>query len=129
MINHGRAFLRFFTFVALMLCLLPMALTMAAPAETRVTAKEGSDQAVMEAFTRDPIIEGEAVRIELKQKHQILFFMGVSLLLLILTTAYYGIAMGVYGKQVFVRHMVFAGLAVTLAVAHSIVAIVWFFPF
>ncbi len=92
-------------------------------------SRDGGELAVMEAFTRNPIIEGEAVRIEQEQKHQILFFMGVSLLILILLTAYYGIAMGVYGKQVFVRHMILAGLSVTLAIAHSVVAVVWFFPF
>ena len=129
MINYGQALPRILIFFVLAFCSLSIAPTMAASTETTVTAKEGSDLAVMEAFTRNPIIEGEAVRIERKQKHQILFFMGVSLLVLILTTAYYGIAMGVYGKQVFIRHMIFAGLSVTLAVAHSVVAIVWFFPF
>jgi hypothetical protein len=37
--------------------------------------------------------------------------------------------MALYGKRVFVAHMIFAGFSVTLAIVHSIVAVVWFFPF
>jgi hypothetical protein len=37
--------------------------------------------------------------------------------------------MGVYGKQVFVAHMITAGLSVTLAIAHAVAALVWFNPF
>jgi hypothetical protein len=53
----------------------------------------------------------------------------VTLLILILLTAAMGIRMGIYGKDVFVAHMVLAGLTVTLAIAHAIAAIVWFNPF
>ena len=58
-----------------------------------------------------------------------MFVMGVPLLILLLVTGALGIAMGVYGKQVFVAHMVFAGLTMTLALAHAVVGIVWFYPF
>ena len=97
--------------------------------KTAETARPANDLAVMEAFKRQQDEVGEAVRIDVERKHQILFFMGFALLVLILLTAGYGIAMAIYGKQVFVRHMILAGLSVTLAIAHSIVAIVWFFPF
>jgi len=66
---------------------------------------------------------------EQKEQHQILFYMGVALLLFVFLTAGFGVAMGMLGKEVFVQHMVCAGITVFLAVAHSIVAIVWFFPF
>ncbi len=88
-----------------------------------------NDLAVMEAFNRQQVELGEAVRIDDERKHQILFIMGIALLVLIVLTAAYGIAMAIYGKQVFVPHMILAGLTVTLAIAHSVVAIVWFFPF
>ena len=66
---------------------------------------------------------------EQKGQHEILFYMGVTLLLFVFLTAGFGVAMGMLGKEVFVQHMVCAGITVFLAVAHSIVAIVWFFPF
>jgi len=66
---------------------------------------------------------------EQRDQHKILFYMGVALLLFVFLTAGFGIAMGMLGKEVFVQHMVCAGITVFLAVAHSIVAIVWFFPF
>ena len=59
----------------------------------------------------------------------VMFVLGVPLLFLLLTTGVLGIAMGVYGKPVFVAHMVCAGLSMTLAVAHAIVGLVWFYPF
>lgn len=99
-----------------------------APAATS-SSGDKSDLAVMEAFNRQQVEVGEAVRIDLKRKHEILFFMGITLLVLVLLTAYFGISMAIFGKQVFVQHMILAGLSVTLAIAHSIVAIVWFFPF
>ncbi len=91
--------------------------------------QEHSDAAVMGSFTSHEIYEGEAIQISDQKKRIVLFTMGISLLILLLTTATLGIAMVVHGKQVFVAHMIFAGLSVTLAIAHSVVAIVWFFPF
>jgi hypothetical protein len=59
----------------------------------------------------------------------VMFGLGLPLLLLLLITAALGVAMGVYGKQVFLAHMICAGLTVTLAVVHVIVGLVWFRPF
>ena len=84
---------------------------------------------VMQAFAELQAAEGEAVKISDQEKHQWLFIMGTTLLVLLLTTAALGIAMGVYGKQVFVAHMITAGLSVTLAIAHAVAALVWFNPF
>jgi hypothetical protein len=63
------------------------------------------------------------------RRHQILFIMGACLLIGILATAGFGIAMAIFGKEVFVAHMVSAGITVFLAVAHAVTSIVWFFPF
>ena len=59
----------------------------------------------------------------------VLFMLGVPLLILLLITGALGIAMAIYGKQVFVMHMLCAGLTVTLAFVHVIVGLVWFYPF
>jgi len=84
---------------------------------------------VMSAFTSVEVEEGEAVAISDRTKYLVMFLMGVPLLLLLLTTVVLGVAMGVYGKPVFVAHMVCAGLSMTLATAHAVVGLVWFYPF
>ncbi|MFV2057124.1 MAG: hypothetical protein ACC707_11700 [Thiohalomonadales bacterium] len=62
-------------------------------------------------------------------RHQLLFFMGLLLLIFVFTTAYFGLSMALFGKDVFVPHMICAGVTVFLATAHAVVAVVWFFPF
>lgn len=94
-----------------------------------VPVQANDSQQVMQGFVKKEHPVSEHVLIETKQKHQILFFMGISLLIFILATAGFGIAMGVFGKQVFVPHMVCAGISVFLSIAHAVTAIVWFFPF
>lgn len=59
----------------------------------------------------------------------VMFGLGAPLLLLLLVTAGLGVAMGIYGKPVYLAHMICAGLTVTLAVVHVIVGLVWFRPF
>jgi hypothetical protein len=89
-----------------------------------------SEQQVIQSFTsRDEVEVGENRKISDQRKQQIMFFLGVPLLLLIIATVSLGIAMGVYGKQVYIAHMVCAGLSLTLALAHAVVGIVWFYPF
>jgi hypothetical protein len=92
-------------------------------------SKEQNDSVVMQAFTKTEVKDSDIVSIEDKTKRLIMFFMGVPLLLLLITTVSLGVAMGVYGKQVFIAHMVFAGLSMTLALAHAVVGLVWFYPF
>ena len=82
---------------------------------------------VMQQFNQDGELAPERV-IETKRKHQILFLMGGALLILILLAAGFGIAMGVFDKDVFIWHVLSAGLATTLAIAHGVVAFVWFYP-
>ncbi len=91
--------------------------------------KANESQQVMQGFVNKEHVVSEHVLIETRQKHQILFFMGITLLVLIFATAGFGIAMAVFGKQVFVPHMICAGGTVFLAMAHAVTAIVWFFPF
>ena len=84
---------------------------------------------VLKGFTEKQDVTHGVKEIADKRKHQILFYMGIGLLVGILTTAGLGIAMAVYGKEVFLAHMLSAGFSVFLAVAHAVTAMVWFFPF
>ncbi len=109
------------SFFVLLIALMAMLVT--------VPSRANDSQQVMEAFVKKEHVISEHVLIETKQKHQILFFMGITLLISILATAGFGIAMAVFGKQVFVPHMIFAGISVFLSIVHAVTAIVWFFPF
>ncbi len=107
-------------------------LSVAAPgyADESVEQKvEQQSSGVLQAFENDRSAKSELVAIELKTKHLIMFLMGIPLLLLIIATVALGVAMVVYGKRVFVPHMVCAGLSLTLALGHAVVGIVWFYPF
>ncbi len=90
---------------------------------------EQQSSAVMQAFNNDRSAKSELVAIDIKTKHLIMFIMGIPLLLLIIATVALGVAMVVYGKRVFVPHMICAGLSLTLALGHAVVGIVWFYPF
>jgi hypothetical protein len=82
---------------------------------------------VMQQFTKADSARSER-DVSDHRKRQIMFIMGIALLIFIVTTVSLGIAMVVFAKPVFVAHMIFAGFSLTLAIAHAIVAIVWFFP-
>jgi len=101
----------------------------AAPAETAASQSVSSQsaEAVMQQFAGDDEVSPQR-KIGTERKHQILFLMGISLLVLLLITGTLGIAMVAYGKDVFLPHMIFAGLSLTLAVVHSATAIAWFWP-
>ena len=114
--------------LALLACLLlPAPLLPAQPQEAPPPGEGASSVEVLRAFARQK--EEQRKEFTDQEKRQIMFFMGVALLVLLVATAAFGIAMGLYGKQVFVAHMLLAGLTVTLAIAHTVVALVWFFPF
>ena len=100
--------------------------TMAQPSPA---APGGNDTGMLQQFNQE--VEDRSVKsiIQDRSRHRILFAMGISLLVLILITAVLGVSMVLFGKRVFVPHMIFAGLSVSLAIAHAIAAIVWFFPF
>lgn len=96
-------------------------------AEEPAPTSDGSQ--VMQGFVEQEDAQRKASEISTKERHQILFIMGVTLLILLFITGGLGITMAVTGKSLFLPHMIFAGLSMTLALAHSIVAVVWFFPF
>lgn len=106
-------------------------------AEEPVTEKAASEQSVieqgdssvMQSFVSREVVESDIVAIEDETKRLVMFFMGVPLLILLIATVALGVAMVIYGKQVFVAHMICAGLSLTLAMAHAVVGLVWFFPF
>ncbi|HHM05415.1 MAG TPA: hypothetical protein ENJ19_06700 [Gammaproteobacteria bacterium] len=83
---------------------------------------------VIQAFTEEASNKEKGLVAD-KTKHQVLFIMGVALLIGIIATAGFGIAMVLFNKQVFIPHMIGAGFSVFLAIAHAVAAIVWFFPF
>jgi hypothetical protein len=91
--------------------------------------QRGDSSRVMEAF------EQQASQIKtdrpstIQKKHLTMFLLGVPLLILLVITGALGIAMGIYGKRVFVLHMISAGLTITLAFVHAIVGVIWFYPF
>ncbi len=85
---------------------------------------------VLEAFDKSQLQKVDsAANIDDKKKHFIMFLLGIPLLLLLLTTGAVGIAMGLFGKPLFLVHMILAGLTMTLALVHVIVGLVWFYPF
>jgi len=87
------------------------------------------EQQVIQSFTKKEHVDSDEIKIPDEKKKLIMFFLGVPLLLLIIATVALGVAMGVYGKPVYVAHMICAGLSLTLALAHAVVGVVWFFPF
>ncbi len=92
-------------------------------------ATHQAESQVMHAFTSQEVKDSDIVDIDDKEKRVVMFFLGVPLLVLLFATGALGIAMGVFGKQVFVAHMVCAGLSMTLAFGHAVVGLVWFYPF
>ncbi|MDR0480532.1 MAG: hypothetical protein LBG66_01450 [Gallionellaceae bacterium] len=84
---------------------------------------------MMEDFQKQQEEQAASKALSDREKHRIMFYLGIPLLLLLLITAGLGIAMVLYGKQVFKAHMIFAALAITLSIAHVIAGLVWFYPF
>lgn len=107
----------------LVLCATPLA-------QAEESTKPNNGTQVLEAFDRQQLerVNGASALSDHK-KQVIMFIMGVPLVILLLITGGLGIAVGVFGKPLFVAHMVFAGLTMTLALAHVVVGLVWFFPF
>jgi hypothetical protein len=99
------------------------------PANAQDTNQAGDSAQILQAFNKQHRNDLREKAIPQKEKQQIMFLLGVALITLVLITGGLGIAMGLFGKQVFVAHMVFAGLSITLAIVHAIVGVVWFYPF
>jgi hypothetical protein len=94
-----------------------------------VPAQADEKGEIIEGFIAHQSQEHGVKAISDHRRHQILFAMGALLFIGILTTAGLGIAMGIFGKEVFLAHMISAGLTVFLAAAHAVASMVWFFPF
>lgn len=103
--------------------------TVLADTEKNPESSTESEAQIIQKFTSKDNIESEIVTISDQRKRQVMFAMGVPLLLFIIITVSLGVAMGVFGKDVYIAHMVFAGLSLTLALGHAIVGLVWFWPF
>jgi len=103
----------------------------ATPAAHQTAAVNSSREDIQAIQTFNKLREDETgiLKVEAQKKHKILFIMGVALLIGILTTAGLGLAMVLGDKPVFMWHMAVAGITVTLAIAHAVTSIVWFFPF
>jgi hypothetical protein len=99
------------------------------PAHAEEATQEGESAQILQAFNKQHREAEHEKSITDKDKQRVMFLLGVALLTMVLITGGLGIAMGLFGKPVFVAHMVFAGFSMTLAVVHAIVGIVWFFPF
>ena len=93
------------------------------------TPPKGDSVQIMEAFDRNATRIDDANVLSDHKKHVVMFLMGVPLLILVLITGALGIAMVVFNKQVFMLHMICAGLTVTLALVHLVTGMVWFYPF
>lgn len=95
------------------------------PAQTEQAPDSGAK--VLQSFDQEATAtqENQADR----TRRWVMFGLGAPLLLLLLVTGALGIAMGIYGKPVYLAHMICAGLSITLAIVHAIVGIVWFRPF
>jgi len=108
-----------------------MIFPLSAKSETsqQIQEKANNRADILSTFTgsqRGALIESYDER---RDQHRILFYMGAALLLFVLLTAGFGISMAMLGKDVFVPHMICAGVTVFLSIAHAVVAVVWFFPF
>jgi len=88
-----------------------------------------ADIVAIQGFNKRHYDEVGILKVEAQRKHKILFIMGVCLLLGIFTTTGLGLAMALGDKPVFMWHMAAAGITVTLAIAHAVTSMIWFFPF
>ncbi len=99
------------------------------PGGQAATTSSSEDIQAIQTFNKLRDNEVGILKVEAQKKHKILFIMGVGLLLGILTTAGLGLAMVLGDKPVFMWHMAVAGITVTLAIAHAVTSMIWFFPF
>ena len=112
------------------LLLLLLSFNFAPLAQAADAPREVNGVQVLEAFDRQQAGRVDsAAAIGDKKKQLIMFLLGIPLLMLLLATGAVGIAMGLFGKPLFLLHMILAGLTMTLALVHVIVGLVWFYPF
>jgi len=88
-----------------------------------------SAERMMQHYTEQQDEVSAQRKISIRSKHQVLFWMGAGLLLGLMLTAFFGIGMGMMGKDWFIPHMICAGLTLSLGLAHAVTAFVWFWPY
>src|SRR5271169_574798 len=105
-----------------MLVLLMLFVVFGSPfAQAAEDSKASNGTQVLEAFDRQQVQRvNQASTLSDHKKHLIMFLLGVPLFILLLITGGLGIATGIFGKHLFIAHMIFAGLTITLALAHVI---------
>ena len=120
----------------LLLFLVPLLLAFAQPSLAAGDSQQKQDDigmqrdlSAMQQFNALHQDEVGILKVELKKKHEILFFMGIGLLVGLLLTVAFGLGMVLDGKPWFLWHMLSAGFSVTLAIAHAVTSIIWFYPF
>ena len=84
---------------------------------------------ILESFGRQQQRPAGVTVIGDHERQVIMFSIGTVLLALLIGTASVGIAVAVFGKPLFIVHMILAGLTVTVALIHVTVGLVWFYPF
>jgi hypothetical protein len=85
---------------------------------------------ILESFARQEPQRAAGVTVIAEHEKQVIMFsIGAVLLTLLIGTATVGIAVAVFGKPLFLVHMILAGLTVTVALIHVVVGLVWFYPF
>lgn len=99
------------------------------PAYAQDAPPAGDSAKILQEFNAQNRSDIRDKAIPLKEKQQIMFLLGVAVIVLVIITGGLGLAMGIFGKPVFVPHMVFAAFSVTMAIVHAIVGLVWFYPF
>lgn len=122
--------------VLLLLALVPLLLAFSQPslAATNGGAQQGAsgiqqDLGAMRDFNNLHQDETGLLKVSTKERHKILFWMGLGLIIGLLVTAGFGLNMVLGGRPLFIWHMLFAGISITLAIAHAVTAMVWFYPF
>jgi hypothetical protein len=94
------------------------------------SAAAADNQQVLQTFlAKDMQSQPVATATSDQNRRWVMFVLGAPLLILLLITGGLGIAMGIYGKQVYLAHMICAGLSISLALAHAVVGLIWFRPF
>lgn len=114
---------------AVLMLAVSLSILSAYPASAEEGNQTGDSVQILQAFDRQHRETEHAKSITEKDKQRIMFLLGAVLITFVLITGGLGIAMGLYGKPVFLAHMIFAGLSITLAIVHAIVGVVWFYPF
>ena len=121
----GSSLLRYFSIILVA----SLSIMTVLPTHAEETPPSGDSVQILQEFNSQHRSDIRDKAISLKEKQQIMFLLGVAVIVLVIITGGLGLAMGVFGKPMFVPHMVFAAFSITMAIVHAIVGLVWFYPF